>query len=331
MANGNGKRMLPKKKRNGGKKKAMGAKKKSPPLVGIKQAVASAVGRAMGATKNSHGDPRVFNAFAAPHLPLPRAVGGYTVVRTTQILTTNRSCHLFGPCLTIDQGTNEFRWSPVCHVSEGPVGAGQPINGTGNVVYTSFSALSSDGFNSATVCPASFSVQLMNPEALQTTKGVVYGSRAKQVLDFRGTTETWLTKFNELVSYTEPRLMSAAKLAMLGVTTDGVPLNMSELSNFREIGSVPTSPGDYDEAAPAFTGFGTIFFFSPSTPALELQFLICCEWRVRFDPLNPAHSSHVQHPVASDAQWQSHIHRMTNQGHGIRDMALSRSVTGNPQ
>lgn len=298
-------------------------------LEGIKQGVGAVPKRAFGSKTTVLADPRVFNAFMPQHLPLPRNVGDYVTTRTTQVLNSTRGFHMFCPFrqnivseLAPSVDIADSVWTANCALANINQ-SGQPIGDTANSTFTRFSTMVDSGsiaagFAGCKLVPSAFSVQIMNPEALQTTTGIIYIGRAKQVLDFRGSTQTWEEKANELISYTAPRLCSAAKLAMRGVHVDAIPYNMSSLASFDQLGPGFQGQTTYDGAAPFPDGFAPIFVWNPGN--VNLQYLICCEWRTRFDPNNPAHAAHHWHPLASDAQWARHIKRMSDEGCGARDI-----------
>lgn len=318
------------KKKNGngnGKKKGINP----PGLRGIKQGVAQAPKKAFGDTPSGSTDPRVFNAFMPQHLALPRGVGDYITVRTTQQLKSPRAFILFGPQAQIfGSGVgSELAWTAGFAVSESQAGGvGVPINQGSNSSFNRYESVLGSGFDGMKFTPSAFTIQVMNPNALQTTAGIVYIGRAKQVLDFRDSSETWAAKANELISYTAPRLCSAAKLALNGVTVDAIPYNMSSLADFRPKENGPTGATAYTKDVPYFDGFAQIFVYNPNN--VELEYLVCCEWRARFDPLNPAHASHVHHPVTSDKVWDAHIQRMSREGNGVKDIAQQVAHSGMP-
>ena len=67
-----------------------------------------------------------------------------------------------------------------------------------------------------------------------------------------------------------------------------------------------------------FGGFGPIVIYNPNS--LSLQVVVTVEWRVRFDPSNPAQAGHVQHPVSSDITWGRALTAMEAMGHGVHDI-----------
>ena len=153
------------------------------------------------------------------------------------------------------------------------------INGVGNVTSHSFDNLSDPTWKGATLTPAAFSVQLMNPGALQTTSGVVYEGRFKTIPEFDLGTGLAAQQFGEnFVAYNNP-----------------------------------------------------LCIYQPNVGSLELQLLVTCEWRVRFDPTNPAQATHTMHKPSTDQQWHQAVSTAMSTGNGVKDIvevvaALGKTV-----
>lgn len=302
-------------------------------LRGIKQGVAQAVAQPFGAPqpkrrprrRRARGGESVslaaFDAFQRPHLPLPRAVGPYTVIRTTLVIDSPKQFWLFGT-YTNDHPTGALRqgpaWTNIAAIADGALGVGGTIGGAANADKRAFTTMAlGTGFDKCSLTPAAYSVQIMNPQALQTTQGVVYAGRSRTQLNLSADSRTWQTLANQLVSYNQPRLLSAAKLAMRGVQIDAVPMNMSMLSDFTPIDR--EGDGDFTwNNAIANTGFAPIFVYNPN--GIALQYLITCEWRVRFDPSNPAQATHKYYPPASDSTWSRMLAMLEAGAHGVSDI-----------
>lgn len=283
-------------------------------LRGIKQGVGKSVPRPFGNTYGlSHHE--CFDAFHTCHLPLPRAVGPYTVIRTTQVIESNNPLIVFGPHFARGNG----RWTNVCAL--GVNDQNKTIGDNNNAHIYVFDQLRSGTWTGAQVTPAAFSVQVMNPNALQTTSGIVYTGRVRTTLKENTTLgTTGRAEAVSLISYNNPRLCSAAKLAFRGIHLNEVPFNMSELANFTPIEAVAeqgTAKIDVNTAMPY--GFAPVFVYNPEP--INLQYLVCCEWRVRFDPSNPAQATHVYHPPASEGIWHQMQTAMEAMGHGAQDIA----------
>ena len=119
------------------------------------------------------------------------------------------------------------------------------------------------------------------------------------------------------------RLCSAGKLALRGVKVDAIPYNMSQLADFCPRALINPTPFDREWNEGAFEaqleGFAPIFIYNKNNVALQI--LVTVEWRVRFDPGNPAYAGHTYHPVATDSCWNDTIRGMEAEGHGVVDMA----------
>jgi len=272
-----------------------------------------------------------WNAFAEPHLALPRAVAPYTIIRTTAIwnpTTDNqRRLALFGPIM--DVGSDAGQWSNMYCI--GSNSALSTLRSATNSAYRyGFASMRSDAWGAASVTPAAFSIQVLNKEALQASSGMVYIGRCKNKVHLaEGDNSTSYQELaDNLVSYSNPRMCSAGKLALRGVHVDAVPNNMSELAKF-------TTLEQSDDQAIFFSsvhakhqeGFNPIFIYNPD--AVELQVLVCCEWRVRFDPSNPAYAACRMHKPSTESTWASHMQQAVAMGNGVADIVEIVSRTGN--
>lgn len=169
------------------------------------------------------------------------------------------------------------------------------------------------------VVPAAISVQLMNPQALQTTSGIIAGAVCHTQLDLNGRSETWNDLTTEFISYFKPRLMSAGKLALRGVQVNSFPLNMSACADFRPITPSTTGLTTLNGGSVAPEGWAPIAFVNQNNVGLE--FLVSVEWRVRFDIGNPAVASHTHHGVTPDLQWNAILSKAVAMGNGVLDIA----------
>lgn len=309
------------------KKKTNGGSSGKADLRGIVQGVGSVPNRPWGA-KTSYWSPSVFSALSYNHLPLPRAVGGYLVNRTTHRFSSGQVALLFGVFRGLDD-TGKLSWTTNVCVNSNGAAAGV-ISGIGNTAFQRLvlTGTAQTTLLNALVAPAAVTVQIINPNAVQTTTGVVAASRAHQVLDWAGVTDTWTEKIEQLQTYTSPRLLAAAKLAFRGVKVDAIPYNMNAISDFRPFNQGPQGQTTWERSSttPDLDGFAPIWVYNPEQ--VNLQYIVTVEWRVRFDPENPAHAAHTQYPVATDRCWQWHIDKMTKEGHGVKD--ISDTQTGNP-
>lgn len=265
------------------------------------------------------------NAMHPCHLPLPRAVGGYTVIRTTDIINSNREAVLFGCMKGPAQEFTETAWLSTVGVRNPSAGTlDTAINSTadgGNAYFIPSVALAEQSINGARMVPAAVTVQIMNSAALQAADGIVYIGRSKTVLDLMGDGRTWDEVMKELVSYSAPRLCSGGKLALRGVEVNAVPNNLSVISDFVPRRNPANGKQVWSESTYAtdFEGFGPIFVYNPDS--CPLRYLVTIEWRMRFDPLNPAYAGHRMHQPASESMWSQVISDAEAMGHGVKDIA----------
>jgi len=291
---------------------------------GITQSVALSVNNAYGDTAKPQAIVKGLDAFDTSHVPLPRAVGDYTVVRTTQIFPSGSQFNLFGPMMAKDATGNQA-WSNICALSSGAGswagGANHPVNQPSATIRRTFESMSpgSWSWNNVKVTPAAYTVKIMNPEALQTTSGIVYIGRAKQMLNPGGDTRTYEQLAQSLVSYSTPELCAAGRLAMCGVKVDAVPYDINALADFRTMALNADGNFTWDDDSLMYDGFAPIFVYNPNN--IELQFMVCCEWRVRFDPGNPAYATHTYHQPSTLGYWDR-VQRMGSAlGNGVMDLA----------
>lgn len=307
------------KKRSAPRRARVVTGRKGAALKGIKQGVGRTVARPFGSTRpKSH--LCCFDAFHHSHLTLPRAIGPYSVVRTTEVISITKKLVFLGPFYN---PAND-RWCYNAGVQINDIT--KKLEEANNVGIFNFNMMNNGAWNAAQITPAAFSVQVMNPGALQTTSGIVYIGRIRTTVKLnKDKGVTGLDLANQLVSYNNPRICAAAKLAMRGVQIDLVPFNMSELANFTE----PDYPSftAYGDNTPIPKGFAPMFIYNPN--AIPLQALVCCEWRVRFDPSNPAQATHQYHPPASDSAWHKAQMTLEAFGNGVIDIADKVANTGN--
>jgi len=267
-----------------------------------------------------------WDAFHPRHLALPRAVAPYTVIRTTAIWnpTTDvaRRFVLFGPMMSAGTlAVDGRRWTNSMALGSNKV-LTTLKNDTDAFFRYTFTSMHSSSWSAASVTPAAFSIQILNPEALAASVGMCYVGRChNKVHVAAGDLSTDIDSLaNELVSYSEPRMCSAGKLALRGVQIDAVPNNMSELALFTTLERQSPDP---TTLASNYTmhheGFNPIFLYNPN--AVDLQVLVCCEWRVRFDPSNPAYSACSSHRPSTDIDWFRHLEAAVKVGHGVVDLA----------
>jgi len=255
-------------------------------------------------------------------LGLPRAVGPYTVMRTTRLIGSDADMLLFCPFLSKYNNDVEARWNDWCGVAS--VNGGANVSDPGNTlpINMPMSYLGS----ACEVVPSALTVQVMNPSALQTADGIFAMGRVNQQLDLSTTVGTWNEMKARFVSFYSPRLLSAGKLSLRGVKCDSYPLDMSEYSSFRNIANIEGPIQWFSNFKPG--ALAPIVFIQNNTTRKEIQFMVTIEWRVRFDPGNPATASHVHHEATPDSVWNSVIKTMSAVGHGIEELAEGVTAAG---
>lgn len=254
---------------------------------------------------------------------LPRAVGPYTVMRTTRLIGSDADMLIFCPFLnSIASGHAEARWNDWCGVAS--VNGALNVTDPGNTLPINM-PMSYLG-PACEVVPAALTVQVMNPSALQSADGIFAMGRVNQQLDLSTSFATWNEMKARFISFYSPRLLSAGKLSLRGVKCDSYPLDMSEYSSFRNIENLSGPVHWVSNLKPA--ALAPIVFIQNNTTRVEIQFMVTIEWRVRFDPGNPATSSHVQHDTTSDSVWNSVIRTMSAVGHGVEELAEGVSAVG---
>lgn len=265
----------------------------------------------------------VWDAKLPMHLPLPRPVGPYLTLRLTKAFGSSDEVHIFGTYKDYQSPTGITHWSDICCISTGPAGSLGPISSARSHKFPSM------GLNTnVTWVPSAITVQAMNPNAVGTSKGIMFAGVSQTQLPLGNEVATWESVADSFISYQKPRVLSAGKLALRGVQISSYPLNMSELANFTTM-AAPEAEGDFNwtkEVTPV--GFAPIVFVNAGTTDSEgvitretIEFVVTTEYRVRFDFNHPASAAHVQHPIASDATWNSLMQKAVSLGHGVMDIA----------
>ena len=285
------------------------------------QGTGRTVQRAFAGTRRTTG-LEGWDAFSPAHLPLPRSVGPYTVTKTTALITSNDRVNIIGSFADNDP-TGTKHWTNVGLLKS--IDSALPISDPSNTFLQTIpfpgNIVTGSGL---TAVPAAVSVQVMNPNPLQSTSGIVAAAVCPTQLDLRGRTETWAEFGTEFISYMRPRLLSAGKLALRGVQLDSYPLNMGALDEFRPVISWSDSVTTWDNNLWVYPqGWAPIVIVNQASsddPPLELNLLVTIEWRTRFDIGNPAVSSHSHHGVSSDQHWDRLIRTAVNRGAGAMDI-----------
>jgi hypothetical protein len=127
-----------------------------------------------------------------------------------------------------------------------------------------------------------------------------------------------------VIAYKAPKAVSAAQLALDGLSVSALPAEMSTLSLFRSQYVASANPVTWDASSAQHpAGFGLIYCHNPNGVSLNYQ--VTVEWILRFDSGDPASSSHTYHPPSSEASWSAAIKSMVDSGHGVFSL-LERSA-----
>nr|APG78109.1 hypothetical protein [Beihai weivirus-like virus 21] len=253
------------------------------------------------------------------HLSLPRPVGPYTTVRTTRRIQTDSRCMVFGSFKRPGEtDLNSDEWSNTCAL--GSIDSSLNVASVNNAyVWATPLTFRTIGTSMATCCPSAVTVQILNPEPLQTTTGVIYAGVSSTQFGIGGRSQTWEGLFDSFVNYMSPRLLSAAKLALRGVQMSSYPLNMNPISEFTELMERADSTLTYTDAVEEPTGWAPMLVYNPA--GVQLEYLVTTEWRVRFDLQNAASAGHIHHPMHHDGEWERLMRQASSLGHGVMDIA----------
>jgi len=257
-------------------------------------------------------------------LGLPRPVGKYMVVRTTTTVSAVANfCNVFCPFI-VDDGVTVAKWMPMVGVRD--VNAGLAINAANNTRPVLVTGLDQFSQGLTEIVPAHFSVRVINSNALQTTSGTIYLGRLASSFDAGGSTLTWTDAFNNFLSSSKPRAVSAAYLALNTLHADAVPIEFDELSDFMGViaTSSITNPFTWGSDAYKPGALSPLYVFNPAGVALDFQ--ITVQWRVRLDANNPLASSHVNVPLTDGTVWQSAIQDVESLGESFMEVKAVQAV-----
>lgn len=258
------------------------------------------------------------NAFHPCHVSLPVPSGKYTVIRTTRTYASSAFLEMIGPMDAIDPAIGPG-WSNYCGIG---MNSGTTTLG-GDWSYKTIpspTGTASAGFGE--LVPAACSVQVVGTDSLTNASGVVYMGRCQTGLSqpSAGDTRTAQEFADTLLSFSNPKLLSGARLAMSPQQINLVPSNVSELSDFKEllVGSDVVSTWDHGND---FIGFKPMFIINPT--GIQLEIRVCIEWRVRLSPFNPMHNSQTLHPPTHPSVWHGIISAAESVGHGVEDVGIA--------
>lgn len=269
------------------------------------------------------------DARSSMHLTLPRPVAPYTVTRLTQQYevtgqTSEGTLCIFGPMRQSSGDSPEWKWSNIVGVQAVAMASAiKAVSNTRPFVMDTFAGLLRSG-----IVPSAQTIQVINTEALQGTSGLAMGAVSPQILRIANSTDSWKQLFSELTSFSQPRLMSAPKLALRGVMSHCVPADMSELADFASPGEMSGTDFTWDGSyGLKFSGMLPVWYYVPA--GHTLTFIVTVELRTRFEPGNPATSGHEYHRPASLSTWDNVMRTASNTAYAVKDIVETVAAAGN--
>lgn len=260
-----------------------------------------------------------------PHtLGLPRAVGPYQVIRTTKLHRSDSSFIMFCPCVQENSSSHSGDWLDICGIEDVDSTLGVTAALNARPIMMPMQGLAA----ACEVVPAGLTVQVMNPASLQTADGIFAMTRVNQqlMLGTQPSTVTWDEMAARVIAFYSPRILTGGKLALRGVQCSAYPLDMSEYADF-----LPVRVLDHDFTwGPAVrpSALSPIVFVQNNDVPKTVEFMVTIEWRVRFDPGNPATSSHTYHETLSDEAWNGVIKAASAVGHGVEEISEDVAALG---
>jgi hypothetical protein len=274
-----------------------------------------------------------FDATKPTHLPLPRAIGSYAVVRTTTTVQSDSRVIIIGAMRTADPNAgDDMRWTNLVGVQS--ISSAVAMNAVGNTGTFSMLSLATTaglvqpGWENCQLTPAAVTVQIMFPSPIAQAGGIARIGRLHTLPNLENNTRTWDAFAEQFVSYNAPRLCAGGKLALRGVKMSAIPYNMNELSDFTPLQPLSDATFTWNASrAQEFAGFCPMVIVNDLTTlngvevdAGVLDLLITIEWRVRFDPSNPAQAAHVSHTPTAERVWHQAVRTVEATGHGVHDI-----------
>jgi hypothetical protein len=261
------------------------------------------------------------DAFATAHIPLPRPVSSYTVLRSTRYIESSNKAFIFSPMNYQEVASNtgdQGDWTNFCGVTA--ASDTSAVNASSGWTKLALPTTSSD-FTGVFMAPSAISVRVYNTNAFQTTAGIVVMGRVNGEVDWNNETVTIKKKFEEMRQYNSSVAISAAELALQPRQIDGVPLDFNQVSNFTDM-RVYTN-----DAALTWTasnghrpsGFTPIFIHNPN--GISLTFEICMEMRCRYTPERIYATLQKHYPPSPIGVWDAIMRDAHNSANsGVRNI-----------
>lgn len=241
------------------------------------------------------------NARHGAHLPLPRAVGPYAVIRRTHTIAMTQRFGLFGPMKAVDS-FGVPNWTTCIGVLD--LQADSTIGTNGNAVLRSWLAGNLIG---AEAVPAAFTVRVLCSAPYNTAAGIVYIGQCKQKIHLGSyTATTWTQLAQNLVAFAGTTGVPVPSLLTHPRQVHAVPGDLATMTDFEPLmsggeGAVTIS----SQFSHEFAGLLPIYVYNPNTASLQLE--ITTEWRMRFPQDSPMQTAMQLHPPSSERTWYQAI------------------------
>jgi len=258
-------------------------------------------------------------------LGLPRAVGPYTVMRTTVLHKSSSRYIQFCPFLSdADPAAPRARWYNWCGVEAVTSTSGITAADNTKAIAMPLSGLG----DSCELVPAALTVQVMNDNALDNANGIFAMGRVNQALALGESDATLLydDMIARFISFYSPRMLTGGKLCLRGVKSSAYPINMNEYAEFAPVHEHNTVFTWSPIQKPA--ALAPIVFAQLTDTPVNIQFMVTIEWRVRFDPGNPATATHTHHDTLADEAWNDVVKTMSAVGHGVEELSEDTAAAG---
>jgi len=278
---------------------------------------------------------RAFNAFHPGHLPLPTPQGPHLMVTTRTSFSTNDRYMLLGAMqASFDAGVPDTRtcWSNSVAFVENDSAGAIGVNAVTKYAVP-MPTTDTDDFE---MVPAAVSFQVFCVDSLTDAGGAVFIGRCKNILQTPRRTDTMTSNeyFQNLVSFTSPKTLSGAELAMRPQQCNLLPGHHGEITNFEQGAADPAQTSfiwgtESDTTYTAnphmrFAAFKPGFIYNPQNK--NLQVTVAVQWRLRLAPTNPLHSSQGHYAPTPPSVWHQITAAAETMGHGVEDVTEAAAV-----
>lgn len=249
--------------------------------------------RNVGKTQKSSAHMLALNAFQKTHMPLPRAVAPYSVVRTIVnygVTTSNRDkMVVIQPMMNVTGDVPGFT-NCVGWVTDLEDASGR-IPTTASPLGINLPAVGNTGVECV---PAAITMRVTCPSPLINATGQLFLGRWNVPGD-----RTAYQDYSDMVSgfeaYAKPEPYTAAMMSTRVREVSCVPRDFNDFCEFH-----PYTNAAFSSTLRPWGGMTPIVFsMKAAVPATVYNLQICVEWRYRFKMDDPAASTHVFHPPSN--------------------------------